>query len=206
MKLVGYTSNLCPLMSMGRDVVIVQLVLILYRLANFDRLCTRHKIIANKTQLGFLHDNNPIENSFILYINTWIYIADDDCWWWKCRLCNMDIISHVQQVICFAFHDSRLLMETCQEAKNLRKIVTLFYLDWSILPKSNKTNQTNNLLFICLYTFGPQEKEGERLFVCKCGWIQIPICLLKILCKLKQSKSESFLFYEGQGRVGFISI
>ncbi|XP_022952960.1 uncharacterized protein LOC111455482 isoform X1 [Cucurbita moschata] len=45
------------------------------------------------------------------------------------RLCNMDIISHVQQVICFAFHDSRLLMDTCQEAKNLRKIVTLFYLD-----------------------------------------------------------------------------
>lgn len=45
------------------------------------------------------------------------------------RLCNMDILSHVQQVICFAFHDSRLLMETCHEAKNLRKIVTLFYLD-----------------------------------------------------------------------------
>ncbi|XXG62064.1 hypothetical protein AAC387_Pa05g0509 [Persea americana] len=45
------------------------------------------------------------------------------------RLCNMDILSHVQQVICFAFHDSRLLMETCQEAKNLRKMVTLFYLD-----------------------------------------------------------------------------
>lgn len=45
------------------------------------------------------------------------------------RLCNKDILSHVQQVICFAFHDSRLLMETCQEAKNLRKIVTLFYLD-----------------------------------------------------------------------------
>ncbi|KAK2980974.1 hypothetical protein RJ640_018058 [Escallonia rubra] len=45
------------------------------------------------------------------------------------RLCNMDIISQVQQVICFAFHDSKLLMETCQEAKSLRKIVTLFYLD-----------------------------------------------------------------------------
>ncbi|XP_051118366.1 uncharacterized protein LOC127242734 [Andrographis paniculata] len=45
------------------------------------------------------------------------------------RLCNMSIISQVQQVICFAFHDSRLLMETCQEAKNMRKIVTLFYLD-----------------------------------------------------------------------------
>ncbi|BBN10849.1 hypothetical protein MPTK1_5g06930 [Marchantia polymorpha subsp. ruderalis] len=45
------------------------------------------------------------------------------------RLCNMDILSHVQQVICFAFHDSNLLMETCREAKSLRKIVTLFYLD-----------------------------------------------------------------------------
>ncbi|WOL14308.1 hypothetical protein Cni_G23088 [Canna indica] len=45
------------------------------------------------------------------------------------RLCNMDILSKVQQVICFAFHDSKLLMQTCQEAKNLRKIVTLFYLD-----------------------------------------------------------------------------
>lgn len=41
----------------------------------------------------------------------------------------MDILSHVQQIICFAFHDSNLLMETCREAKNLRKIVTLFYLD-----------------------------------------------------------------------------
>ncbi|RVX16343.1 hypothetical protein CK203_014341 [Vitis vinifera] len=46
-----------------------------------------------------------------------------------CRLCNLDIITCVQQVICFAFHDSKLLTETCQEARNLRKIVTLFYLD-----------------------------------------------------------------------------
>eukprot|EP00250_Pteridium_aquilinum_P017412 c23620_g1_i1 orf=123-968(+) len=45
------------------------------------------------------------------------------------RICNMDILSHVQQVICFAFHDSNLLLETCREAKGLRKIVTLFYLD-----------------------------------------------------------------------------
>eukprot|EP00899_Mesostigma_viride_P016092 jgi/Mesvir1/24484/Mv21840-RA.1 len=45
------------------------------------------------------------------------------------RICNDNIISRVQQVICFAFHDSRLLMETCREATNLRKIVTLFYLD-----------------------------------------------------------------------------
>ncbi|GJP34913.1 hypothetical protein CLOM_g19392 [Closterium sp. NIES-68] len=45
------------------------------------------------------------------------------------RLCNMDILSEVEHVICFAFHDSRLLMETCQEAKDMGKIVTLFYLD-----------------------------------------------------------------------------
>ncbi|KAH7422168.1 hypothetical protein KP509_13G094200 [Ceratopteris richardii] len=45
------------------------------------------------------------------------------------RICNWDILTHVQQVICFAFHDSNLLLETCREAKNLRKIVTLFYLD-----------------------------------------------------------------------------
>ena len=45
------------------------------------------------------------------------------------RLCNEKIVSEVQQVICFAFHDSRLLLETCRGAKELRKIVTLFYLD-----------------------------------------------------------------------------
>lgn len=46
-----------------------------------------------------------------------------------CRLCNRDIVTRVQQVVCFAFHDSRLLLETCREAKETRKIVTLFYLD-----------------------------------------------------------------------------
>lgn len=45
------------------------------------------------------------------------------------RICNRQITGHVQQVICFAFHDSRLLLETCQEAKDNKKIVTLFYLD-----------------------------------------------------------------------------
>lgn len=46
-----------------------------------------------------------------------------------CRICNRKIIGHVQQVICFAFHDSRLLMETCHEAKDSKKIVTMFFLD-----------------------------------------------------------------------------
>jgi len=45
------------------------------------------------------------------------------------RMCNQDIVGRVQQVICFAFHDSRLLLETCADAKAQRKIVTLFYLD-----------------------------------------------------------------------------
>ena len=38
-------------------------------------------------------------------------------------------MSYVKQVISFAFHDSRLILETCEEARALRKIVTLFYMD-----------------------------------------------------------------------------
>ena len=45
------------------------------------------------------------------------------------RICNADILNRCQQVICFAFHDSRLLLDTCDEAKSMRKMVTLFYLD-----------------------------------------------------------------------------
>ena len=45
------------------------------------------------------------------------------------RLCNEDIVGRVQQVICFAFHDSNTLLDTCMEAKMSKKIVTLFYLD-----------------------------------------------------------------------------
>ena len=45
------------------------------------------------------------------------------------RICNEDILRRVQQVICFAFHDSALLLDTCARAKELRKMLTLFYLD-----------------------------------------------------------------------------
>eukprot|EP00793_Prasinoderma_coloniale_P007025 PRCOL_00006877-RA len=45
------------------------------------------------------------------------------------RICNADIITRVEQVICFAFHDSKLLMETCEKAREENKIVTLFFLD-----------------------------------------------------------------------------
>lgn len=44
-------------------------------------------------------------------------------------LCNQEIISRCQQLICFAFHDSHTLLKTCQEAEDLRKVVTLFYFD-----------------------------------------------------------------------------
>ncbi len=43
--------------------------------------------------------------------------------------CNREIISRCQQLICFAFHDSHTLMQTCQEAEELRKVVTMFYFD-----------------------------------------------------------------------------
>ncbi len=44
-------------------------------------------------------------------------------------LCNQEIISRCQQLIGFAFHDSRTLLQTCQDAEDQRKIVTLFYFD-----------------------------------------------------------------------------
>lgn len=44
-------------------------------------------------------------------------------------LCNQEIIARCQQLICFAFHDSSTLLQTCREAEELRKIVTLFYFD-----------------------------------------------------------------------------
>ncbi|PSB20065.1 DNA recombination-mediator protein A [Phormidesmis priestleyi ULC007] len=44
-------------------------------------------------------------------------------------LCNREIISRCQQLISFAFHDSRTLLQTCQDAEDQRKIVTLFYFD-----------------------------------------------------------------------------
>ncbi len=44
-------------------------------------------------------------------------------------LCNQEIISRCQQLICFAFHDSNTLLQTCREAEEQRKIVTLFYFD-----------------------------------------------------------------------------
>jgi len=45
------------------------------------------------------------------------------------RICNRDIIARVRQVICFAFHDSKLLIETMQEARDAKKMVTMFFLD-----------------------------------------------------------------------------
>ncbi len=44
-------------------------------------------------------------------------------------VCNRDIISRCQQLICFAFHDSHTLMQTCKEADELSKLVTKFYFD-----------------------------------------------------------------------------
>ncbi|HEY9814203.1 MAG: DNA recombination-mediator protein A [Synechococcales cyanobacterium K44_A2020_017] len=44
-------------------------------------------------------------------------------------ICNEEIISRCQQLICFAFHDSRTLLKTCQDAEDQRRLVTLFYLD-----------------------------------------------------------------------------
>lgn len=44
-------------------------------------------------------------------------------------LCNQEIVTRCQQLICFAFHDSHTLLKTCQDAEEQRKLVTLFYFD-----------------------------------------------------------------------------
>ncbi len=44
-------------------------------------------------------------------------------------ICNRSIIARCQQLICFAFHDSHTLLQTCQEAEEQCKLVTLFYFD-----------------------------------------------------------------------------
>jgi hypothetical protein len=44
-------------------------------------------------------------------------------------VCNQEIISRCQQLICFAFHDSQILLKTCSDAEEQRKVVTLFYFD-----------------------------------------------------------------------------
>lgn len=44
-------------------------------------------------------------------------------------LCNQEIVSRCQQLVCFAFHDSHTLLTTCSDAEEQRKLVTLFYFD-----------------------------------------------------------------------------
>lgn len=44
-------------------------------------------------------------------------------------LCNQEIVSRCQQLVCFAFHDSHTLLKTCQIAEEQRRLVTLFYFD-----------------------------------------------------------------------------
>jgi predicted Rossmann fold nucleotide-binding protein DprA/Smf involved in DNA uptake len=44
-------------------------------------------------------------------------------------LCNQEIITRCQQLVCFAYHDSNTLLQTCHEAEEQRKLVTLFYFD-----------------------------------------------------------------------------
>ncbi|MEM8603731.1 MAG: DNA recombination-mediator protein A [Cyanobacteria bacterium P01_H01_bin.121] len=44
-------------------------------------------------------------------------------------ICNQEIVSRCQQLICFAFHDSNTLLQTCHYAEEQRRVVTLFYFD-----------------------------------------------------------------------------
>ncbi len=44
-------------------------------------------------------------------------------------LCNQEIISRCDQLICFAFHDSETLLSSCNNAEEMGKIVSLLFFD-----------------------------------------------------------------------------
>lgn len=45
------------------------------------------------------------------------------------QLCNSDILSRCTHFIAFAFHDSDVILESVRQAKELRIVVTVLYLD-----------------------------------------------------------------------------
>ena len=42
-------------------------------------------------------------------------------------LCNQEIISRCDQLICFAFHDSETLLTSCRSAEDMGKVVSLLF-------------------------------------------------------------------------------
>ena len=44
-------------------------------------------------------------------------------------LCNQDIITRCDQLICYAFHDSETLLASCRVAEDMGKVVTLLFFD-----------------------------------------------------------------------------
>ena len=44
-------------------------------------------------------------------------------------LCNQEIISRCDQLICYAFHDSETLLASCRVAEDMGKVVTLMFFD-----------------------------------------------------------------------------
>jgi len=44
-------------------------------------------------------------------------------------LCNQEIISRCDQLICFAFHDSETLLASCHSAEDMGKVVSLMFFD-----------------------------------------------------------------------------
>tara|TARA_B110001452_G_scaffold260800_1_gene258737 strand:- start:236 stop:463 length:228 start_codon:yes stop_codon:yes gene_type:complete len=45
------------------------------------------------------------------------------------RICNSELLSKGDQLIVFAFHDSKTLRETIEEAKAMSLLVTVLFLD-----------------------------------------------------------------------------
>ena len=44
-------------------------------------------------------------------------------------LCNQEIISRCDQLICYAFHDSETLLASCRTAEDMGKVVSVMFFD-----------------------------------------------------------------------------
>ena len=44
-------------------------------------------------------------------------------------LCNHEIITRCDQLICYAFHDSETLLASCRVAEDMGKVVSVMFFD-----------------------------------------------------------------------------
>ena len=85
------------------------------------------------------------------------------------RICNDTIVSKVKQIIVFAFHDSRLLLETCRNAENYAKArhvvlsgLTLACISVHVIISGANNSSANSSPNFILRRSSPTRVEARR--------------------------------------------